>query len=183
MMYLPLPIASMRLVLVAAALLSSMAWAEYRLQAGDVVEISVAAIPELRECVPVRRKWSFARSWSDNRSIEQADEQSTSVIGTAAERGAGGSGRYSGASEGARQDAAVKLTAERVKLQSTEEKLQLAGVKPPRAADGSSKFDITVFRRSVNGVERLTAAADTELQPGDVVEFAAHSEQVEVAGQ
>jgi polysaccharide biosynthesis/export protein len=81
------------------------------------------------------------------------------------------------------QDAAVKLTGERAKLQAAEEKLQLAGVRPPRASEGPSKFDVTVFRRTLNGVERLTADADTELQPGDVVEFVLHSAPVEMAAQ
>jgi len=82
------------------------------------------------------------------------------------------------------QEAEVKLTGERVKLQITEEKLQLVGLRPPRAPDGSSKFDIMVFRRGVRGGgERLTVDTDTELQPGDVVEVALRSEPLEAIRQ
>ena len=70
------------------------------------------------------------------------------------------------------QDAAVKLTGERAKLQSVEEKLQLAGMRPPRASDGAGKADVTVFRSGLNGRVRLTVDVDTELQPGDVVDVA-----------
>jgi polysaccharide export outer membrane protein len=80
------------------------------------------------------------------------------------------------------QDATVKLTSERAKLRSAEEKLQLAGLKPPRTTDGASKADIIVFRSSVNGKERrLAADADTELQPGDVIEVALRPEGVDIA--
>jgi polysaccharide export outer membrane protein len=80
------------------------------------------------------------------------------------------------------QDATVKLTSERAKLRSAEEKLQLAGLKPPRTTDGASKADITVFRSSVNGKERrLAADADTELLPGDVIEVALRPEGVDIA--
>jgi polysaccharide export outer membrane protein len=76
------------------------------------------------------------------------------------------------------QDAAVKLTGERAKLESVDEKLQLAGMRPPRPSDGASKANITVFRKGVNGTEPLTVGVDTELQPGDVVEVALHSEEL-----
>lgn len=81
------------------------------------------------------------------------------------------------------QDAAVKLTGERAKLRTVEEKLQLAGLSPPRPSDGASKADITVFRSAPNGKERHTADADTELQPGDVVEVALRPEAVAIAAQ
>ena len=81
------------------------------------------------------------------------------------------------------QDAAVKLTGERAKLRSVEEKLQLAGLRPPRTSDGASKADIAVFRSSINGKERHTADADTELQPGDVIEVALRPEGVDIAAQ
>jgi len=82
------------------------------------------------------------------------------------------------------QDATVKLASERAKLRSAEEKLQLAGLKPPRTTDGASKADITVFRTSVNGKERrLAADADTELQPGDVIEVTLRPEGVDIAAQ
>jgi polysaccharide biosynthesis/export protein len=81
------------------------------------------------------------------------------------------------------QDATVKLTGERAKLQSAEEKLQLAGMRPPRASEGASKADIAVFRSSVNRRERLTVDADTELQPGDVVEVALRAEDLDIAAR
>jgi polysaccharide biosynthesis/export protein len=81
------------------------------------------------------------------------------------------------------QDATVKLAGERAKLRSAEEKLQLAGLRPPRSSDGASKADITVFRNSTSGKERLTVDADTELQPGDVIEVALRPEGVGIAAQ
>ena len=81
------------------------------------------------------------------------------------------------------QDATVKLSGERAKLRSVEEKLQLAGLRPPRSSDSTSKADITVFRSSINGKERHTADADTELQPGDVIEVALRPEGVDIAAQ
>jgi len=81
------------------------------------------------------------------------------------------------------QDASVKLTGERAKLQSVEEKLQLAGLTPPRSSDRSSRADITVFRSGKSGNERHTADADTELQPGDVIEISLRPEGVDVAAQ
>jgi polysaccharide export outer membrane protein len=81
------------------------------------------------------------------------------------------------------QDATVKLSGERAKLRSSEEKLQLAGLRPPRSSDSASKADITVFRSSMDGKERLTADADTELQPGDVIEVALRPEGVDIAVQ
>jgi polysaccharide export outer membrane protein len=81
------------------------------------------------------------------------------------------------------QNATVKLTGERAKLRSVEEKLQLAGLRPPRPSDGASKADITVFQSGINGKERHTADADTELQPGDVIEVALRPEGVDIAGQ
>lgn len=81
------------------------------------------------------------------------------------------------------QDATVKLAGERAKLRSVEEKLQLAGLRPPRTSDGASQVDITVFRSSINGKERHTADADTELQPGDVIEVTLRPEGGDIAAQ
>jgi polysaccharide biosynthesis/export protein len=78
------------------------------------------------------------------------------------------------------QDATVKLVNERAKLQIVEQKLQLAGLRPPLTTDGASKVDITVFR---SGKERHSADADTELQPGDVIEVASRPEGVDIAAQ
>lgn len=79
------------------------------------------------------------------------------------------------------QDATVKLAGERAKLQSAEEKLQLAGMRPPRASDGAGKADITVFRSGAK--ESFRVDADTELQPGDVVEVALRPEGLDMAAQ
>jgi polysaccharide export outer membrane protein len=81
------------------------------------------------------------------------------------------------------QDAAVKLVGERAKLQSAEEKLQLAGLPPPRASDAPGKPDISVFRSSANGTERLMVDSDSELQPGDVVEVALRGENSDIAAR
>jgi polysaccharide biosynthesis/export protein len=81
------------------------------------------------------------------------------------------------------QDATVKLTGERAKLRSVEEKLQLAGLSPPRPSDGANKADITVFRNGATGKERHAADADTELRPGDVVEVALRPEGVDIAAR
>jgi polysaccharide export outer membrane protein len=81
------------------------------------------------------------------------------------------------------QDAAVKLAGERAKLQSAEEKLQLAGLPPPRPSDAAGKPDITVFRSSANGTARLVVDADSELQPGDVVEVALRAEDADIAAR
>ena len=79
------------------------------------------------------------------------------------------------------QDASVKLTGERAKLQGVEEKLRLAGLRPPRSSDGDAgKVDITLFRGGPNGKQRHIADADTELQPGDVIEIALRPEGVDV---
>jgi len=79
------------------------------------------------------------------------------------------------------QDASVKLAGERAKLRGVEEKLQLAGLRPPRTSDSTSKADIAVFRTGMSGKERLTLEADSELQPGDVIEVALRPEGVDVA--
>jgi polysaccharide export outer membrane protein len=81
------------------------------------------------------------------------------------------------------QDSTVKLTGERAKLRSVEEKLQLAGLKPPRPSDSDNKADITLFRSGVNGKERHAADPDTELQPGDVIEVTLRAEGADVAQQ
>jgi polysaccharide biosynthesis/export protein len=81
------------------------------------------------------------------------------------------------------QDTTVKLTGDRAKLRGVEEKLQLAGLKPPLPSDNAAKAEITVFRSGIGGKERHTADADTELQPGDVVEVALRPAGVDVAAQ
>jgi polysaccharide biosynthesis/export protein len=82
------------------------------------------------------------------------------------------------------QEATVKLAGERAKLQSTEEKLHLLGVRPPGTIDGLSPFDITLFRKGADGRKRLVAVdVDTELEPGDVVQVTLRSGQVEAAAR
>jgi polysaccharide export outer membrane protein len=81
------------------------------------------------------------------------------------------------------QDAFVKETGERAKLRSVEERLQLAGLKPPQTSDGGGKVNITVFTSGMNGKERHVADLDTELHPGDVVEIFMRAEGVDVAAQ
>jgi polysaccharide biosynthesis/export protein len=81
------------------------------------------------------------------------------------------------------QDATVKLAGERAKLRGVEEKLQLAGLRPPRTSDSANKADITVFRTGISGKERHTVEADSELQPGDVIEVALRPEGVDIAAQ
>ena len=80
------------------------------------------------------------------------------------------------------QDATVKLAGERAKLRSAEEKLQLAGLRPPRSSDGASKADMDAIRADL-GLERRPADTDTELQPGDVIEVALRPEGVDIAAQ
>jgi polysaccharide export outer membrane protein len=81
------------------------------------------------------------------------------------------------------QDATVRLTGERAKLQSAEEKLQLAGLQPLRPSDTPGKPEITVFRGGANGTERLSIDTDSELQPGDVVEVALRGIGTDVASR
>jgi polysaccharide export outer membrane protein len=81
------------------------------------------------------------------------------------------------------QDATVKLTGERARLRSVEEKLQMAGLRPPRPSGDASKADIALFRSDVNGKERHAADPDTELQPGDVIEVTLRPEGVDIAAQ
>jgi polysaccharide export outer membrane protein len=81
------------------------------------------------------------------------------------------------------QEATVKLTGQRAKLRSVEERLQLAGLRPPRPSDSDDKADITVFTSGMNGKERHAASPDTELQPGDVIEVTLRAESANIAQQ
>src|SRR5712691_511603 len=73
-MWLRHPIISVKLVLLSAALLWStqLARAEYRLQGGDVVEISVAGVPELRQRAPVQFDGSITFSLVGTLMVEGA---------------------------------------------------------------------------------------------------------------
>jgi len=79
------------------------------------------------------------------------------------------------------QEATVKAAGAHAKLQSVEEKLQLAGVKVAGMVDAAGKAEVTVFRRIRTGMERLTLDGNAELQPGDVVEIGLTSDHVEIA--
>jgi polysaccharide export outer membrane protein len=81
------------------------------------------------------------------------------------------------------QDATVKLAGERARLRGVEEKLQLAGLRPPRTSDSANKAEITVFRSGRSDKERHIVEADSELQPGDVVEVALRPEGVDLAAR
>ena len=81
------------------------------------------------------------------------------------------------------QDATVRLAGERARLRAAEEKLQLAGLRPPRNSDSANKAEITVFRSGRSDKERQIVEADSELQPGDVVEVALRPEGVDLAAR
>ena len=68
------------------------------------------------------------------------------------------------------QEAELKLAQQRVRLQSGEEKLQLAGVSVPRVNETARLPTITVIRRDSGAPIRLAAEYDDELEPGDIVE-------------
>jgi polysaccharide export outer membrane protein len=71
------------------------------------------------------------------------------------------------------QDATVALSKIRYKLQSTGEKLQYTVLAKSQLARGlGNQPAITVMRNATNGLEKLAANEDSELQPGDVVEVA-----------
>ena len=67
------------------------------------------------------------------------------------------------------QEARVRLSTTQAKLQIIGEKLPYA-MKPLAARDSDKKPRITVFRNDVRGERSITGNGDTELQPGDVVE-------------
>ena len=71
------------------------------------------------------------------------------------------------------QDGTVALSKIRFKLQSTGDKLQYTVLAKSQLARGlGSQPAITVMRSATNGLEKLAANEDFELQPGDVVEVA-----------
>ena len=70
------------------------------------------------------------------------------------------------------QDAGVKLSQFRAKLQSTAEKLQYTAARSQLAPANEINAQIAIIRKSEKGRERIDANADSELQPGDVVEIA-----------
>lgn len=70
------------------------------------------------------------------------------------------------------QDAVVKLAQFRAKLQSTAEKLQYTAARSLVTAANEINAQMAIIRKSEKGRERIDANADSELQPGDVVEIA-----------
>lgn len=68
------------------------------------------------------------------------------------------------------QDANVKLTEVRAKLQSTSEKLQYATLVRSQFVRGGGQPEIVVIRMDEKGQTRIRANEESELQPGDVVE-------------
>ena len=78
------------------------------------------------------------------------------------------------------QDAGVKLSGIRAKLQGIGEKLQYPATLPIAAENGRTP-EISVVRKGENGAIRFIANDDSELEPGDVVEVVMRPEQSEVA--
>jgi polysaccharide export outer membrane protein len=71
------------------------------------------------------------------------------------------------------QDAEMKLSEIRAKLQSTAEKLQYTSIaKSQLVRGGGSQPEIIVVRAGDKGRERVAVNEETELEPGDVVEVA-----------
>jgi polysaccharide biosynthesis/export protein len=67
-------------------------------------------------------------------------------------------------------DATVKLAIERARFQAANEKLRLAGARPPEAGDDFGKPQFAIIRHGEDGAEKSMVDEDTELQPGDVVQ-------------
>jgi polysaccharide export outer membrane protein len=79
------------------------------------------------------------------------------------------------------QDAGVRLTQIRAKLQSVGEKLQFTGLVRSQLARGPGGIpEITIVRKRENGRDRFIAEEDSVLEPGDVVEVALRTEQFPV---
>jgi polysaccharide biosynthesis/export protein len=69
------------------------------------------------------------------------------------------------------QEAEVKLSEIRAKLQGIGDKLQYTGLLKSRLMRGNGyKLDIAITRKNQTGLERVVADGDSELEPGDVVE-------------
>lgn len=77
------------------------------------------------------------------------------------------------------QDVMVRLATERAKLQAADEKLRLAGARPPLAGEEFSKPQFVIIRRQGDQAERSSVDEDAELQPGDVLQVAIGQLQLE----
>jgi polysaccharide export outer membrane protein len=76
------------------------------------------------------------------------------------------------------EDSGARLSEIRAKLQSARDKVQYAALATARRVSSSSdKPQLTVLRKGEKGWERLAAAEEFELQPGDVVEVALQSDR------
>lgn len=76
------------------------------------------------------------------------------------------------------QDAGVKLNQIKAQLQAVGEKIEYTALVRSQLVRGAGgKPEITVVRKGEKGREQFVADADSELQPGDVVEVALQSEQ------
>lgn len=67
------------------------------------------------------------------------------------------------------QDAELKASEERAKLEGAEQGIAAAGLRTPRASD--SAIIATVFRKGIAGTTKIAVDFDAELQPGDVLEI------------
>ena len=78
------------------------------------------------------------------------------------------------------QDANVKLATLRAKLEAAGEKLVYVGMVRSQLVRGpGSKPELVLYRmKEQGGTERVTADADTELSPGDVVEVALQADLI-----
>jgi polysaccharide export outer membrane protein len=71
------------------------------------------------------------------------------------------------------QEAGVKLSEIRAKLQGVEDKIQYTGLlRSQLARSERSAPEIAIIRKSEKGPRRIVATEESELQPGDVVEVA-----------
>lgn len=71
------------------------------------------------------------------------------------------------------EEASVRVTNSKARLQSVAEKLQYTGLVRSQLIRGAGgQPEVTIVRKGENGRERFSADEDLELQPGDVVEIA-----------
>ena len=66
----------------------------------------------------------------------------------------------------------VKLEEIRAKLQAVEDKIRYIGLLRSQLVAGNGGPEIAIVRMGANGAQRLPAAEDAEVQPGDVVAVA-----------
>jgi polysaccharide biosynthesis/export protein len=77
------------------------------------------------------------------------------------------------------QDAEVKLSEIRAKLQGIGDKLQYTALLKSRLMRGNGyKLEIAITRKDQTGLERVVANEDWELQPGDVVDVSLQTAEI-----